>query len=227
MLLAIAVYVNAMHESREMIDILSALGFCDDNREVQRLYDAMQPNEQQVYDLSGDLVNFVFDNADVNIRTLTGLGTWHAMGGIASVTPVGAEHTETEIPRSTRIKIRSSDWRIRSDPYKEVQKITSCRLEKVRIWLPSYTPTRYSTVSHITGQPMVSKFLLVHASGGSLSFMEWIHADGSHRRESQESYFINMDPNQPDTTQHSLMPRVCVKNRSLVLLLSPSTSPCI
>ena len=72
--------------------------------EVQRLYDAMLPNEQQVYDLSGDLVNFVFDNADVNIRTLTGLGTWHAMGGIACVTPVGAEHTETEIPRSTRIK---------------------------------------------------------------------------------------------------------------------------
>lgn len=35
LLLAISVYVNAMHESRELIDILSSMGFADNYREVQ------------------------------------------------------------------------------------------------------------------------------------------------------------------------------------------------
>ena len=42
---------------------------------MQRLYDALLPKKEQVYDLSGDLVNFVFANADVNVRIFTGLGT--------------------------------------------------------------------------------------------------------------------------------------------------------
>lgn len=38
------------------------------------------------YDLNG-FTQFVFDNADFNVATLTGHNTFHAMGGIACVTP--------------------------------------------------------------------------------------------------------------------------------------------
>ena len=49
------------------------------------------------------LVNFVYDNADLNIRTLTGHGTWHAMGGIDGITH-GGEYTEPVLPRSQAVR---------------------------------------------------------------------------------------------------------------------------
>lgn len=35
----------------------------------------------------GSFVQFAFDNADFNVNTLDGLGTFHALGGIMMVTP--------------------------------------------------------------------------------------------------------------------------------------------
>ena len=88
-ILLIIYNVHPSIESRELIDILSSLGFADDYREVQRLYSAMLPTDEPDYDLVGHLVNFVYDNADINIRTLTGHGIWHAMGGTAAITRGG------------------------------------------------------------------------------------------------------------------------------------------
>ena len=45
--------------------------------------------DEQLYDIEGDLVNVMFDNADMNVRTLTGYGIWHVLCGIACVTPTG------------------------------------------------------------------------------------------------------------------------------------------
>ena len=136
-----------LHESGKLIDMLSTFVFSDDYREVQRLYDAMLPNEQQVYDLSGDLVNFVFDNAEVNIRTLTGLGTWHAKGGTASVTPGGAEHSETEIPRSARIRSAAQIWEFAQFPTKKYRKSEVADLKRC-----VFGPLEFIFV-HTSGQP--------------------------------------------------------------------------
>ena len=186
-LLAIAVYVNARHESRELIDILSALGFCDDYREVQRLYDAMLPNEQQVYDLSGDLVNFVFDNADVNIRTLTGLGTWHAMGGIACVTPVGAEHTETEIPRSTRIRSAAQIGEFAQIPIRKYRKSQVAGLKKCVFGsLDTPQPDVLQLAISLDNLWLASFSLCMPVGAVCPSWSGFMH---SYRRESQqESY---------------------------------------
>ena len=53
----------------------------------------------KVYDLSGNLihVNVVFDNADVNVRTLAGLGTWYAFEGIECVSPSETNSSEMEV----------------------------------------------------------------------------------------------------------------------------------
>ena len=43
-LLSIAVYLNAKLESREGVDILSSLSFCEDYKELLRLYDSLIPD---------------------------------------------------------------------------------------------------------------------------------------------------------------------------------------
>ena len=53
---------------------------------------------------TGELLNFVYDNADINVRTLTGLDTWHAMGGIVASTPAQEGAVEPDIHRSTKVR---------------------------------------------------------------------------------------------------------------------------
>ena len=71
-----------------MIDILSINSFADDYKEVQRLENGMISAGEPPFGLEG-FTQFVFDNADFNVTTLTGHNTFHAMGGIACVTPPG------------------------------------------------------------------------------------------------------------------------------------------
>ena len=100
-LLAIAVYVHKNFESKELITILNKLGFADDYTEVRRLYAAFMSGEGPSYDLE-DFCQFIFDNADFNVATLTGHSTFHSMGGIACVTPA-KEPQRQLIPRSTKL----------------------------------------------------------------------------------------------------------------------------
>ena len=46
----------------------------------------------------------MFDNADVNVQTLTGLGRWHALGGIACVFPSNTNSYEMVVVRCTEIR---------------------------------------------------------------------------------------------------------------------------
>ena len=105
-LLGLSVYFNVRLESREGVDILSSLSFGDDYKELLRLYDSLIPNEDNVEFevVLHDFLNFVYDNADLNIRTLTGLGTWHVMGGIVAGTPSVGREAEAEIKRSVKIR---------------------------------------------------------------------------------------------------------------------------
>lgn len=76
-------------ESRDLIDLLCSLKFVDDYREVQSLYSEMMETDKLEREWAGSLVNFVFNNANIGIRTLTGHETWHAQGDIASITHAG------------------------------------------------------------------------------------------------------------------------------------------
>ena len=48
---------------------------------------------------SDGFLQHVFDNADVNVRTLDGLGTFHAMGGIQCSTPGSCVQSQTTVKR--------------------------------------------------------------------------------------------------------------------------------
>lgn len=100
-LLAIAVYIHQRYASRELIDILSSLGFSDDYKETQKMVSSLITNSDPSYNLD-KFSQFVFDNADFNVATLTGPNTFHAVGGIACVTP----HSDTKkqsLPRNMNI----------------------------------------------------------------------------------------------------------------------------
>ena len=46
------------------------------------------PTEKEKFDLKVDVLSFVFDDADINVRTHTGHNTWHTLGGIVAEHPL-------------------------------------------------------------------------------------------------------------------------------------------
>ena len=98
-------YIHRKYASRELIDILSSITFANDYREVQCFENSLISTCQPSYALNG-FAQFVFDNADFNISTLTGHNTFHAMGGIACVTPPG---TVDESPIKHTVKSPSAE----------------------------------------------------------------------------------------------------------------------
>lgn len=81
-LLSIATYLHRKYASREVIDILSGLSFSCSYKEIQRLNNSFLDGSEPSYELSG-FTQYIFDNADFNVATLTGHNTFHTMGGIA------------------------------------------------------------------------------------------------------------------------------------------------
>lgn len=84
--------------SRNLINVLSALGFSSTYEEVS-LFESSCIQRQQPCILPDAFSQFVFDNADFNVNTLNGHGTFHAMGGIHCVTPFDAINRDQAIPR--------------------------------------------------------------------------------------------------------------------------------
>ena len=82
-LLSIAVYIHQRYGSRELIDMLNGMSYSDDYNEIQRI---LCSTDKPSYNFDG-LCQFVFDNADFDVATMTGHNTFHAMGCIA--TPAG------------------------------------------------------------------------------------------------------------------------------------------
>lgn len=83
--LSLGAVIHSTVGSRRLIDILAAMGYCASYNEVQnfQLSAIMHPESP----IDKGFVQFVADNADVNIDTLDGLNTFHSMGMIECVTP--------------------------------------------------------------------------------------------------------------------------------------------
>lgn len=89
--------------SKSLINILSAMGFSATYREIT-IFENSCIHRAESEILENSFNQFVFDNADFNINTLDGRGTFHAMGGIQCVTPITAIQREKNIPRIVEIK---------------------------------------------------------------------------------------------------------------------------
>lgn len=87
--IGVAVFLYRKFGSRNLLTLLSNLGFSATYNEAQMLeMSATLQSELQI--TPGPFCQFVFDNADFHISTLDGLNTFHSMGGIECLTPKSA-----------------------------------------------------------------------------------------------------------------------------------------
>ncbi|XP_028418322.1 uncharacterized protein LOC114543611 [Dendronephthya gigantea] len=94
----LSVYIHRHLASRHLIDLLSSIGVCASYSEARRYEaSAMLGKQQNVSEES--FKQFVFDNADFNIRTIDGYGTFHSMGGVMCVTPASGVKSQSDIER--------------------------------------------------------------------------------------------------------------------------------
>lgn len=100
---SVALFVYRRFASKKLVNLLSSLGFSASYHCAQQLemsaINYIQP------DTDTSFQQFVFDNADFNVRTLDGFNTFHSMGGIKCVpsgSTTGIEH-EKPIPRLTKV----------------------------------------------------------------------------------------------------------------------------
>ncbi|KYM97251.1 hypothetical protein ALC62_12065 [Cyphomyrmex costatus] len=84
--IGVGTYLYKKFASKNLINILSAIGLSASYSEVTR-FERACINRPQSKVLEGSFSQFVFDNADFNTNTIDGRGTFHAMGGIHCVTP--------------------------------------------------------------------------------------------------------------------------------------------
>ncbi|KAK2578573.1 hypothetical protein KPH14_012007 [Odynerus spinipes] len=89
--------------SKNLIKVLSSLGFCSSYEEISMLEAAsiMRPQRQV---RNSAFTQFVYDNADYNINTLDGHGTFHCMGGIQCITPFDAIEPDEAMNRDSEKK---------------------------------------------------------------------------------------------------------------------------
>ena len=94
-LLGLAATLDRKFGSRELIDILSKMGFCHSYKDTQIFEGSIIVNNLQP-NISG-YIQMVSDNTDWNTKTEYGHGTFHASGNILCVTPSDAIDTNYRI----------------------------------------------------------------------------------------------------------------------------------
>ncbi|KAJ8878764.1 hypothetical protein PR048_019350 [Dryococelus australis] len=86
-LLSIGVYIHRHHASRQLVDVLSSLLFSASYKEVQkREFLASEHDRANTDGSKKGYIQYAYGNADFNIRTLTGHGTFRSMGGVRIIT---------------------------------------------------------------------------------------------------------------------------------------------
>lgn len=85
-MLGVGVHLHRKYGSRYLIDLLFALGISISYKECLKFENLAVINQSQAVNTES-FIQFVFDNADINVRTLDGYGTFHSMGGILCISP--------------------------------------------------------------------------------------------------------------------------------------------
>ena len=136
-------WLHRRFASKGLINLLHAMGTCASYQEAVNFETSAVHLARPAIDHDA-FEQWVFDNADVNIRTLDGLGPFHAMGGVLCVTPAAAVRTPTGIPRGKDIVPLTSMKELAAIPVVECrddnilhaisltnQKKSSCSLLKI------------------------------------------------------------------------------------------------
>lgn len=96
--ITLAVMFHRKFGSKKVINICHSLGFCASYKEAT-LYEASATFASPPEIKPGSFIQFVHDNADFNINTIDGKGTFHYMGSIEIVTPADGIQPRRSIKR--------------------------------------------------------------------------------------------------------------------------------
>ena len=205
-LLAISVYIHRKYASRDLIDMLSSLGFVDDYKEVLHLNQSFMTGGEPSYDLDG-FTQFIFDNADFNVATVTGHNTFHSMGGIACTMP-GKQRAWTKVKRSMNVSCKNVTGQFGQVP---VQVYKPPRVKGLKsVLINPLNPPNPQPVGCISGECLDSLWISTLMLGNSPcpswgGFMQThVKGHGHERSSIQILPFINLDPSNLSTIYSAL-----------------------
>jgi hypothetical protein len=189
---------------------LNSLGFSDDCKEVQRLLSAIVSNDQPSYQLDG-FFQFVFDNADFNVATISGHNTFHSMGGIGCVTPDSGRSRHT-IKRSTKLvkaDVTGEFGKVAIKAYKKPF-VSALSCIKVSSLFPDELNPRSQKLSFALDQLWMASMTLPDANLGAPSpswggFMQ-LASKGEFCKKTRTEIlpFINLQPTNPSSIYTAL-----------------------
>lgn len=100
-LIGIGTLIHRRTCSRFLVDTLNAYGFCSSYQDIMKMQKLAAATPQRKK-LESAYIQHSWDNADINIRTLTGHQTWHSMGGLECITPHSSAIVTGNLKRDTQ-----------------------------------------------------------------------------------------------------------------------------
>ena len=183
---------------------MSSLSFSESYKELKRLHDVILSSGKPSFDLR--FVQFVFDNADFNISTLTGHGTFHSIGGLVCTTPSRPSDKEP-LRRSVNLSTDQNKTFANVMRYTKRAKLSSITAETLEIQYEEFIRNQ----GHVTASVM--DLLWISNFGCKLSspvpswsgFMQIVNKEGEFEcTKIQKLLFINLNPNDMSTIYTAL-----------------------
>ncbi|KAK4873878.1 hypothetical protein RN001_013238 [Aquatica leii] len=107
LLLSVGLYAHRRFASKHLIQLLSSLGYSSSYSETLKLENSLIASNKQSDD-TDKFTQFVFDNADYNVKTIDGLNSFHCMGGIKAPAKAGlVKITMRDVAAVHKLPIRS------------------------------------------------------------------------------------------------------------------------
>ena len=198
--ISVGVTLHRKFGSKELIDMCNTLGFCCSYKEV-RNYETSAAMQGEVCVRDGAFIQFVYDNADWNVETLDGQGTFHSMGGCKIITPASYVLPKKPIPRLTTV----SEEEITAQSKIEIKNYQHAAMEGFKYFcLPTRCPgldLQFSYASKINSYWMLQKYLKPTFEKGWNGFMEELTSSNTNYEISVIDFlpFIHASPSDYNT----------------------------
>lgn len=125
--------LHKKYGSSDLLKVLSSLGFTCSYFEVQLFQASVLQDPPQVV-LEDSFNQWMHDNADVNVDTIDGSNSWHAMRGLQCITPLFSACSEARIPRLKKVPTAKETGAFLNIPLVTFQKTKQHGLESICIY---------------------------------------------------------------------------------------------
>ncbi|CAH0746943.1 unnamed protein product [Bemisia tabaci] len=130
LIFSLSLHLHRKYGARYLIELLSAIGVATPYSQIGKFL-SVAVLDPVAKDISANFVQFIYDNADFNTNTLDGYNTFHAMGGVVSVTPV-VNTPDVKVPISA-ISKEVQKGKFPSIPVMHYSKRPSMGLKNVKV----------------------------------------------------------------------------------------------